>query len=102
MMKATELHARLGGTLHLGSAVSRAARRALAAVDAGALRRGVGHPAERREVVVFNRRCYENRSLARSVAESRAGASRPGESHRGGDALRRAPGGVQRCPQCRT
>ena len=38
-MKATELHAKLGGTLHRLSAASWALHVALAAVDAGALRR---------------------------------------------------------------
>ena len=63
MMKATELHARLGGTLHTLSAaswalhVSRWRPSTPARFDA----EWESHPAERREVVVFNRRCYENR-----------------------------------------
>ena len=63
MMKATELHARLGGTLHTLSTaswalhVSRWRPSTPARFDA----EGELHPAERREVVVFNRRCYENR-----------------------------------------
>ena len=63
MMKATELHARLGGTLHTLSAASWALHVARwrpstpARFDA----EWELHPAERREVVVFNRRCYENR-----------------------------------------
>ena len=62
-MKATELHARLGGTLHRLSAASWALHVARwrpstpARFDA----EWESHPAERREVVVFNRRCYENR-----------------------------------------
>ena len=62
-MKATELHARLGGTLHRLSAASWALHVARwrpstpARFDA----EWELHPAERREVVVFNRRCYENR-----------------------------------------
>ena len=62
-MKATELHARLGGTLHTLSAaswalhVSRWRPSTPARFDA----EWALHPAERREVVVFNRRCYENR-----------------------------------------
>ena len=62
-MKATELHARLGGTLHTLSAaswalhVSRWRPSTPARFDA----EWELHPAERREVVVFNRRCYENR-----------------------------------------
>ena len=62
-MKATELHARLGGTLHRLSAASWALHVARwrpstpARFDA----EWNMHPAERREVVVFNRRCYENR-----------------------------------------
>ena len=63
MMKATELHARLGGTLHTLSTASWALHVARwrpstpARFDA----EWNMHPAERREVVVFNRRCYENR-----------------------------------------
>ena len=62
-MKATELHARLGGTLHTLSTASWALHVARwrpstpARFDA----EWNMHPAERREVVVFNRRCYENR-----------------------------------------
>ena len=62
-MKATELHARLGGTLHTLSTaswalhVSRWRPSTPARFDA----EWELHPAERREVVVFNRRCYENR-----------------------------------------
>ena len=62
-MKATELHARLGGTLHTLSTaswalhVSRWRPSTPARFDA----EWKSHPAERREVVVFNRRCYENR-----------------------------------------
>ena len=62
-MKATELHARLGGTLHTLSTaswalhVSRWRPSTPARFDA----EWESHPAERREVVVFNRRCYENR-----------------------------------------
>ena len=62
-MKATELHAKLGGTLHRLSAASWALHVARwrpstpARFDA----EWELHPAERREVVVFNRRCYENR-----------------------------------------
>ena len=62
-MKATELHARLGGTLHTISTaswalhVSRWRPSTPARFDA----EWELHPAERREVVVFNRRCYENR-----------------------------------------
>ena len=62
-MKATELHARLGGTLHTLSTaswalhVSRWRPSTPARFDA----EWESHPVERREVVVFNRRCYENR-----------------------------------------
>ena len=62
-MKATELHARLGGTLHRLSAASWALHvaRWRPSTPARFDSEWEMHPAERREVVVFNRRCYENR-----------------------------------------
>ena len=62
-MKATELHARLGGTLHTLSAASWALHvaRWRPSTPARFEAEWALHPAERREVVVFNRRCYENR-----------------------------------------
>lgn len=62
-MTATELHARLGGTLHRLSAASWALH--VARWRPSTPQRFDAewdlHPAERRELVVFNRRCFENR-----------------------------------------